>query len=95
MSRARHNLKGGTKMSGGKAVKDPVPALSMGNKDVSSAALVARKDGGEVEGKMSKMNLGRPGRKRGGRVGADKSPLSAAASTEGRSSAAATGGTGC
>jgi len=88
-------MKGGTKMSGGKAVKDPVPALAAGNADVAAEAKVARKDGGMVEGKMSKMRLDRPGRKRGGRVGADTSPLSGAASTEGRSSAASTGSTGC
>ena|SRR6185312_823486 len=45
---------------------------------------VKRKHGGRtkdehrVEGKMAKMHLGRPGRKAGGRVGADKSPLSSA-----------------
>ena len=43
-----------------------------------------RKRGGKVadehrvEGKMSKMRLDRPGRKSGGRVGSDKSPLSSA-----------------
>ena len=43
-----------------------------------------RKHGGKVkeehrvEGKMSKMRLDRPGRKRGGRVGSDTSPLSSA-----------------
>lgn len=37
------------------------------------------KDVGKIEGKMSKMRLDRPGRKMGGRVGADKSPLSSAA----------------
>lgn len=43
-----------------------------------------RKHGGRmkeehrVEGKMAKMRLDRPGRKSGGRVGADKSPLSSA-----------------
>ena len=95
MSRARHNMKGGTKMTGGKAVKDPAPKLVSGDPDVASEAKAHRKDGGSVDGKMSKMNLGRPGRKSGGRVGADKSPLSGAASTTGRSDAASTGGTGC
>jgi hypothetical protein len=32
-----------------------------------------------VEGKMAKMHMGRPGRKSGGRVGSDKSPLTSAA----------------
>jgi hypothetical protein len=36
---------------------------------------------GKMHGKMSKMRLDRPGRKRGGRVGADKSPLSSAHSS--------------
>ena len=44
-----------------------------------SGGRVKRKEGGKVEGKMSKMRLDRPGRKAGGRVGADKSPLSSAA----------------
>lgn len=45
---------------------------------------VKRKHGGRtkeehrVEGKMAKMHLGRPGRKAGGRVGSDKSPLTSA-----------------
>lgn len=38
-----------------------------------------KKDEGKVEGKMSKMRLDRPGRKKGGRVGADSAPLSSAA----------------
>ena len=38
-----------------------------------------KKEMGKVEGKMAKMRLDRPGRKMGGRVGADKSPLSSAA----------------
>lgn len=37
------------------------------------------KDSARVEGKMAKMRLDRPGRKSGGRVGCDKSPLSSAA----------------
>lgn len=41
--------------------------------------------GGAVGGdKMKSMNLGRPGRKRGGRVGAELSPLSSAANTSAR-----------
>lgn len=38
-----------------------------------------RHEGGKVEGKHAHMHLGRPGRKKGGRVGSDKSPLSSAA----------------
>lgn len=40
-----------------------------------------RKRGGKVEGKAPMKRLDRPCRKSGGRVGADKSPLSSAAST--------------
>lgn len=43
------------------------------------------KEGGKVDGKMSKMRLDRPGRKAGGRVGADSSPLSSAAKVTERS----------
>lgn len=40
---------------------------------------VHRKRGGAIEGKKERMHLGRPGRKSGGRVGSDKSPLTSAA----------------
>lgn len=39
---------------------------------------VKRKHGGKIEGKAAHHHLGRPGRKRGGKVGADLSPLSSA-----------------
>lgn len=39
---------------------------------------VAFKDGGTVTSGKAKFNIGRPGRKQGGRVGADKSPLTGA-----------------
>ena len=43
-----------------------------------------KKEVGKIEkSKMSKMRLDRPGRKMGGRVGAEKSPLSSAAKTSG------------
>lgn len=48
-----------------------------------SGGRVKKKDMGKPEGKMSKMRLDRPGRKSGGRVGADKSPLSSAAKVSG------------
>lgn len=38
-----------------------------------------RKKGGEVEGHHSKHRLDKPGRKRGGAIGADQKPLSTAA----------------
>ena len=40
---------------------------------------VHRAKGGHVDGKKAMMRLDRPGRKRGGRIGADMSPLSTAA----------------
>lgn len=39
----------------------------------------ATKSLGSIGGGAARMHLGRPGRKTGGRVGADKSPLSSAA----------------
>lgn len=39
---------------------------------------VKRKHGGEVEGHKSKKRMDRPGRKRGGGVGADLTPMSTA-----------------
>lgn len=41
-------------------------------------------EGGMVVGKKTAMRLDRPGRKMGGRVGADCAPLSTAATTSGR-----------
>src|SRR6185437_6622119 len=41
------------------------------------------KEVGRPEGKLSKMRMDRPGRKSGGRVGAEKAPLSMAAKTSG------------
>lgn len=77
---------GGTVMSGGIKPKDPAPTevYAGGGSNVAKEA-VKRKDGGPVHGKKSMMRLDRPGRKMGGRVGADCSPLSSAASTESRS----------
>ena len=80
--------KGGTKMTGG--VKPPTgePMLVSGNPKVAAEAKGGSKrfkDGGMVGGKKSAMRLDRPGRKMGGRVGADCAPLSTAASTENRS----------
>lgn len=85
MSRHRHKAKGG-------GVK---PNLVAGNPDVIDEAeggdehvkekRSARKRGGHVEmhGHKSKHRADRPGRKRGGGVGADKSPLSSAHSVSG------------
>lgn len=84
MSRARHK-------SGGKVMSDPpvTEAYAGGNSEVAKMAK-ERKHGGKVmkeekkekhhvEGKKTKMHMGRPGRKMGGRIGANKMPLSTAA----------------
>lgn len=75
MSRARHKKKadgGGITMSGGKEDGGGNPAVISEAKE--------RKKGGKVKmaGAKAKHRLDRPGRKRGGRVGADGSPLSSA-----------------
>lgn len=62
---------------------DPAPSVVYSGKDSKVvAAAKKRKRGGKVvkmDDKKSKMRLDRPGRKRGGRAGADQSPLSSAA----------------
>lgn len=62
--------------------KAPKEVYAGGGSNVVKEAK-AKKKGGKVShkvhGKMSKMRLDRPGRKRGGRVGSDKNPLSSAA----------------
>ena len=42
-----------------------------------------KKEHHEVEGKKPKMHMGRPGRKSGGRCGAEKNPLSGASKVSG------------
>lgn len=88
MSRARHFKRGG-RASGGSA-----PDIVSGNPNVLKEAK-ARKRGGAVEPspKVLKMyggsvakRLDRPGRKRGGGVGSDKSPLSSAHGSTGAES---------
>lgn len=82
----KSKVKGGTKMTGGVKPADPPVknAYSGGSSNVAKEAM-KRADGGPVTGKMAAMRLDRPGRKMGGRVGADCSPLSSAATTSGRS----------
>lgn len=85
MSKARH---GGTKMTGGHKPANPAPPLVGGSPKVAAEAdgpSKPYKDGGKVHGKKSMMRLDRPGRKMGGRVGADCSPLSTASKTDARS----------
>jgi hypothetical protein len=77
--------------SGGRTVENPPvkTAYAGGSSNVVKEAM-ERKHGGRtkkeekhekhhVEGHKAKMHLGRPGRKTGGRIGADKAPLSTAA----------------
>lgn len=83
----KSTFKGGTKMSGGKSFADPAGTLISGNPNVVAEAKKKTSkfaDGGVVGGKKSAMRLDRPGRKMGGRVGADCAPLSTAAGTSGR-----------
>ncbi len=70
----------------GVIMADPAPSdvYAGGSSNVVKEARKRKRGGkvkevGHVEGKKSKMRLDRPGRKTGGRVGADKSPLSTAA----------------
>jgi hypothetical protein len=78
----KSTFKGGTKMKGGVKPAKVSPSLVSGNPKVAAEAKSAYRDGGEVHGsKIAAMRLDRPGRKRGGRVGADCSPLSSAAKT--------------
>ncbi len=83
----KSTYKGGTKMSGGKKPDNGTPTLISGNPKVVAEAGKNNKfkDGGVVGGKKAAMRLDRPGRKMGGRVGADCAPLSTAASTSMRS----------
>ena len=65
-----------------KKPKSVAASHDAGNERVMEEAQVAvnRKKGGKVDGGISRMRLDRPGRKTGGRVGADLSPLSAKSS---------------
>jgi len=85
-------MKGTKRAMGGVVDKDPSPKDVYAGKDSNvvkeaderkrGGPVRKKKEMGKVEGKMSKMRLDRPGRKSGGRVGADKSPLSSAATTD-------------
>lgn len=71
-------MKGKTKGdAGGKTPGGPKPAKISGNADVFKE--VGMKRGGKaMHGAKAKHRLDKPGRKMGGRCGADKSPLSSA-----------------
>ncbi len=83
----KSTFKGGTKMTGGVSVANPAPPAPANNPKVLASAKGKSQfaDGGVVSGKKTAMRLDRPGRKMGGRVGADCAPLSSAASTSNRS----------
>lgn len=85
MSRARHKHE-----AGGVIDKDPAPSEVYAGKgsnvekeadEKASGGKVHKrmKSGGHVEGHAGKRRLDRPGRKSGGGVGSDKTPLSSAA----------------
>lgn len=82
----KSTFKGGTKMTGGVKPSDATPPVISGNPKVIASAKGKSHfaDGGVVSGKKTAMRLDRPGRKMGGRVGADCAPLSSAASTSKR-----------
>lgn len=68
------------KKSGGVVMKDESPKEVYAGKGSKVAAEAdKRRDGGKVEGKKAKHQMDRPGRKTGGRIGADTSPLTGAA----------------
>ena len=88
MSRARHEMrKDGGKVEP-KVKEEDYSATDDGDPNVVKEAeerkhggrmeKKKKQHGGEVDGKMMKHRLDRPGRKRGGGVGADKSPLTEA-----------------
>jgi hypothetical protein len=87
MSRARHHEK--EKRKDGGSVKEHEynavgsPAMEEA-KERKKGGKVERKHGGMVEGEgeRPKAHYGRKGRARGGRIGADKMPLSSAAKVE-------------
>ncbi len=82
----KSTFKGGTKMTGGTKPANPNPPAPASNPKVLASAKGKSHfaDGGVVTGKKTAMRLDRPGRKMGGRVGADCAPLSSAASTSNR-----------
>lgn len=86
-------MKGKKRASGGVVDKDESPkevyagagSNVVKEADERKAGGRVKKEGGKVDGKKAKMRLDRPGRKMGGRVGADRSPLSEAAKLTGPS----------
>lgn len=80
MSRARHREMGGKV----EPMVKPKPYNAQGSEvekeadEKKDGGRMKRAKGGHVEGKKAMMRLDRPGRKRGGRVGADMSPLTTA-----------------
>lgn len=88
MSRMRHEMEKRKGHAAGGDVdseKDPKPYNAQGSNvekeadEKARGGRAKRKSGGMIDGKEKKMRLDRPGRKTGGRVGADKAPLTTAA----------------
>ena len=91
MSRARHRASGGGVMPSTAPIEETcgegTKSASRERKDGGAvkerkeggAAVKERKAGGAVAGAKAALRMDRPGRKTGGRVGADKAPLSSAA----------------
>ncbi len=80
MSRARH--KEHKREAGGRAPNDKRATWAGGEPEVEEEAK-EKKRGGSIHEARAKHHLGKRGRATGGRVGADKSPLSSAHSGSG------------
>jgi hypothetical protein len=80
MKGKKHRAGGGDVSEPGGPVKEAGgnPYVEAEAKEKKRGGKVKRKHGGKIEGHAAKHHLGKPGRKRGGRVGADLAPLSSA-----------------
>lgn len=75
----RHDVQARAKGGGVMPPSGPVKQISGAAGDNVIAESRERKFGGAVAGAKAATRMDRPGRKSGGRVGADKSPMSSAA----------------
>ena len=80
MSRSRHHHK--HREAGGKVPGGPKPEFAGGEESVEREAK-EKKRGGSIHAARAKHHLGKRGRATGGRVGADRSPLSSAHKSDG------------
>lgn len=71
-------MKGKTKGDAGGKQPAPVKESKAGGNPNVFEEVAKRKRGGAMHGAKAKHRLDKPGRKMGGRAGADKSPLSSA-----------------